>query len=275
MKFTQIKLDERYACIGGGECLLSAYLPDNSPEVDADKKKKAVLVFPGGGYWMVSDRENEPIALSFAAAGYNAYTLKYSTRGTSGAVYPVQALQALAAIDYIKQNADADHTDKDGVFAIGFSAGGHLCGMAGLLNDDKELLSVLKPKQNLALKGLCFCYPVVSNGVSAHIESFKNLTGGDGALTERLSVEKLVRASAPPAFIWHTADDACVSVMNSLLLAAEYAKHKIPFELHVYKTGSHGLSLANDVTSNKAALAGINPVISEWFGKMLKFFDTL
>ena len=57
---------------------LSCYLLNNSPEFNTNQRRPAVVVCPGGGYYMTSDREAEPIALSFAAAGYHAFVLRYS-----------------------------------------------------------------------------------------------------------------------------------------------------------------------------------------------------
>ncbi len=57
---------------------LTAYLPAASDEMPNYKTRPAILVIPGGAYMMCSDREAEPIALSFLAKGYAAFVLRYS-----------------------------------------------------------------------------------------------------------------------------------------------------------------------------------------------------
>ena len=73
----------------------------------------------------------------------------------------------------------------------------------------------------------------------------RNLAGeaASTALLETLSCEKRVTAETPPCFIWHTAEDGGVPCENSLLLACALRKHKVPFELHIYEKGRHGLGL--------------------------------
>lgn len=64
----------------------------------------------------------------------------------------------------------------------------------------------------------------------------------------KFSCEKQVRSDTPPAFLWHTAADGLVPVMNSLLYAQALAMQNIPFELHIYPFGEHGLSTSDDQT---------------------------
>jgi dipeptidyl aminopeptidase/acylaminoacyl peptidase len=53
-----------------------------------------------------------------------------------------------------------------------------------------------------------------------------------------------VTASAPPFFVWHTADDESVPVEHAYLLGTALAAHGIPHALHVFSRGRHGLNLA-------------------------------
>lgn len=57
-----------------------------------------------------------------------------------------------------------------------------------------------------------------------------------------------VSKDTPPAFIWHTFDDTTVPVENSLLFALSMKKHHIPFEMHIFPHGVHGLSLCDERT---------------------------
>jgi acetyl esterase/lipase len=92
------------------------------------------------------------------------------------------------------------------------------------------------------------CYPVVSFGPFGHHGSMVNLLGEspDPRLRRRLSLEESVDAQTSPAFLWHTADDEAVPVENSLLLGEALRRHRVPFELHVFPHGRHGLDLAHE-----------------------------
>ncbi|MFP4052812.1 MAG: prolyl oligopeptidase family serine peptidase [Phycisphaerae bacterium] len=50
----------------------------------------------------------------------------------------------------------------------------------------------------------------------------------------------------PPTFPWHTAEDMCVPVENSLLLAGALSRENVPFALHVYPRAQHGLGVLKD-----------------------------
>jgi acetyl esterase/lipase len=95
---------------------------------------------------------------------------------------------------------------------------------------------------------LILCYPVISSGEHGHVGSFNNLLGedADSSLREKYSLEKRITADTPPTFLWHTGEDAGVPVENSLLWCLGLRKYKIPFELHVFPEGRHGLGLGVD-----------------------------
>jgi dipeptidyl aminopeptidase/acylaminoacyl peptidase len=80
-----------------------------------------------------------------------------------------------------------------------------------------------------------------------------------------------VNADTPPAFLWHTFEDGSVPLENTMLFAAAMRQKKIPFELHVYPLGSHGLSLCTEETAKDESQ--LNPHCSTWFhlcGQWLK-----
>ena len=119
-------------------------------------------------------------------------------------------------------------------------------------------------REQLRPNGMILCYPVITSGSYAHADSFKNLLGDEyEAKKESLSLEKHVNENVPRTFLWHTAEDDCVPVQNSLLYAAELAAHHIPVELHIFEKGGHGLSLGSRLTCNKDGY-GLNPACGKW-----------
>ena len=232
---------------GRDEVYLDYYGNDDRSEV-AD----AMLVIPGGGYGAVcSDREGEPIALSYLTKGINAFVLHYSVGGEIK--NPLDPLtEASLAMLHIRANAQKYNIDPARVFAVGFSAGGHLAGSLGTLWNDVELQARL-PEAGAGNRptGVVLCYPVISSSNIGHMGSFSNLLRSqtpDAAALERFSLEKHVGAHTSPAFIMHTYDDGLVPVENSLLMAQAYAQAHRPFEMHIYPHGPHGIALANKVT---------------------------
>lgn len=207
--------------------------------------RPAVLVLPGGGYEVTSHREAEPIAMRFNGMGFNSFVLYYSC---APAVFPQSLKDVSRAICIIRDNAEKWHIDKDKIFVIGFSAGGHLAGSIGVLWDLPELMKIEgmeygKNKPN----AIILSYPVIIHGEHGHLDSFKHLLGDAyDEKADSLSLEKLVSDKTPPAFIWHTYEDGLVPVENSLEFGRALRAHNIPFEMHIYTKGGHGLSLANE-----------------------------
>lgn len=233
--------------IGTNGAVLTAYIADEK-RITRD----AMLVIPGGGYAKVcDDREGEPIALAFLAKGMNAFVLKYTVL-PSDKYQPL--IEASLAVNHIKENAETYSVNPDRVFAVGFSAGGHLCATLGTMWHDDELNRRLNIKYGSNKPcGTVLCYPVVSSDKEiAHIGSFQNLLGGDFGDEQAMldfSAEKSVDEKSCPSFIIHTAEDALVPVRNSLAMADALAKNNIMFELHIYPNGAHGMALANATTS--------------------------
>ena len=133
----------------------------------------------------------------------------------------------------------------------GFSAGGHLAASVGILWKRAGWAAALKASdEEIRPTGMVLCYPVVTAGEKAHRGSIENLLGPEREDVSPLSVslEKQVGTDCVPAFIWHTRTDPSVPVENSLYLAAALAENGVPFEMHVFPRGGHGLSLANALT---------------------------
>ncbi len=206
-----------------------------------------IVVFPGGGYGMVSEKEGDPVARWLNAAGFTAIVVTYRVAPHQ---YPSALRDAVRAVRLARTHAAEWGVRPDRLAAMGFSAGGHLAGSLATLGEevalmgDDELIDVL-PRPN----ALVLCYPVVTMvEPSAHEGSVRNLLGDrvPDARRAEWSLERRVTADTPPTFLWHTAPDEPVPVENSLLFATALASHGVPFALHVFPTGEHGLNLAAD-----------------------------
>lgn len=250
MNYEILHLKDFFPALGENGCdaVLTAYRPDNLTEMGRDDEiRPCLLICPGGGYEFCSQREAEPVALQFLPDGFHVFVLNYSVAPHR---YPTQLREVAAALELIYQNAETWHCDSEHIAIMGFSAGGHLAAHYANAYDHPEVRAVFpdsKPVQASVL-----CYPVITADPAwAHLGSFNALTGKTSRTPDELlkfSCDKLVTAHTPPAFVWHTAADGCVPVMNSLLYAQALAAAQIPFELHVYPFGDHGLATSDDQT---------------------------
>jgi len=230
-----------------------------------DRKRGMVLIFPGGGYRRTSPREAEAIALRYINAGYNAAFLDYSVEPNK---YPAALYDALRSLTVINDNKDEWLVDMDNLFICGFSAGGHLAAsVSNLYLSDIELREGIEV--NYKIKGCILSYPVITSGKYRHEGSFNNLAGDNQEMRDYLSMENRVNELTPTTFLWHTFDDVSVPVENSLLYSKALADHKIPFEMHIYPKGVHGLSLATEETAERPD--HINPHTSGWMDLSIKW----
>ncbi len=254
--------------------VLISYIPSNSPEIEQDRRRPAVIICPGGGYHFLSDREAEPIAIRLNALGLNAFVLRYSVAPVR---YPLPQRQLAMAVHFVRSHTSDFATDPNRIFVAGFSAGGHLAASLGVLWKDAACFSELGlPPEAIRPDGMILSYPVITSGEFAHRNSFLCLLGEKhDALKDEVSLEKRVTEDTVPAFLWHTYEDALVPVENSLLLAAALRAHHVPMELHIYPLGRHGLSLSNDQVYGPEAESAIRPECKDWIDMAARWVFSL
>lgn len=226
---------------------LTTYILSNYLEIDIDRKRPMVVICPGGAYSFVSEREAEPIAVQFNAMGYHACVLNYSVYP---AKFPTALVQLAKSVAYVREHAAEWNVNSDKIIVAGFSAGGHLAASLGTLWNEQFLEELMKVKRdNYRPNGMILSYPVITSGEFAHKPSFERLLQDKyNEMRDELSIERRVSDDTPPTFLWHTYEDDCVPVENSLLFAQAMRNKKVPFEMHIYPKGKHGLSLANEET---------------------------
>lgn len=228
---------------------LYTYFLDNSPEIDMNRVRPVVVICPGGGYAMTSDREAEPIAMKFLGAGIHVVILRYSVAPVN---YPIALRQVAWTVAWLREHADEYHVDSNKIMVQGFSAGGHLAASYGVFWKKKGFLAeeLQVDSETLRPNGLILSYPVITSGPKAHRNSFVQLLGKRyDELVDEMSLENQVSEDTPQTFLWHTVPDTCVPVENSLLFFQALHKKNIPVELHIYPVGEHGLSLATEETN--------------------------
>lgn len=227
--------------------LLSCYLFEQTPSMHNCDIRPAVLILPGGGFNHTSDRESEPVAFAYLAAGFNVFLLRYSTAPED--TWDMAYADAQAALDYIRKNAEGLHIDPEKVAVVGFSAGGHLAAALGTRHEHRP-------------NALILGYPVILESMSSRVSK------------PVVSLDVEVDANTPPAFLFATSNDETVPVTNALSFAQALAAHEIFFEMHVYLFGKHGFSLANPSVSDGIARYTI-PDAQSWHSDSVRFLHHL
>jgi acetyl esterase/lipase len=216
--------------------------------LDAEKATGAAMVIcPGGGYGGLAGHEGDHYARFFNEQGIAAFVLKYRL-SSGGYHHPAMLLDVARAVRTVRARAAEWKLDAQRIGLIGSSAGGHLASTL-LTHFDSGKPDAADPIERESSRpdlGI-LCYPVISMGVYTHQGSKHNLLGDNPPekLGWELSNELHVTPDTPPCFVWHTADDAVVAVENSLEFAAALRKAGVPFDLHIYQKGPHGLGLGS------------------------------
>jgi len=218
---------------------LTMYPPDSNKASGT-----AIIICPGGSYRGLAKHEGEDYALYLISQGIRAFVLKYRL----GPVYGYREITADAsrAMRMVREGAGRWGIDPDKIGIMGSSAGGHLAATM-MTHFDKGNLDSPDPIERVSSRpdfGI-LSYPVISMGPISHSISREQFLGPnpDEALIARYSNELQVTVKTPPGFLWHTYEDSIVSVENSLVFAKALKDHGVPFALHVYEHGRHGLGL--------------------------------
>ncbi len=220
---------------------LTPYLADPAKATGA-----AVVICPGGGYGGLAGHEGKDYALFLNDLGVSGFVLKYRL-GSHGYRHPRMLEDAARAVRLVRASSGPWAVDARRVGIMGSSAGGHLASTL-LTHFEEGHPDATDPVERQSSRpdlGI-LCYPVISLGEFTHQGSKRNLLGADPSpeLVRLLSNELQVTPQTPPTFVWHTAEDQAVPVQNALLFAEALARNKVPFDLHVYERGRHGIGLA-------------------------------
>lgn len=273
---------------------LTTYITAEKGELNVIGPRPAIIICPGGGYLSCSDTEAEPVALSFCAMGYQAFVLRYSTylEGQKGlpdlwqehpakqhCQHPAPVREMGKAMLLIREHAEEWCVDVEKIAVCGFSAGAHNAAMyatnwhTALLSEHfQREAEVFRPAAAIlgyTLSDYIFMKELAKDPFHTAFFNLSNTallgeaTPGDDALLE-VSPCRQVSEYTPPMFLWATAEDNMVPVQHTIRMAHALADQKIPFEMHVFEEGEHGLSLASQATA--VAKTQIKQDAAKWIG---------
>ena len=249
-------------CPGHPEATLEGYILDCEITYGQEKSRPAIVVCPGGGYLYCSPREAEPIALRYAAAGFHAFILRYSTGWDAGGFSPLQEVSWV--IGYLREHAEEWNIDPNKIVTCGFSAGGHLALSAGILGENKPNAMILGYPATSApnMPGGDFMLKI--------LEGRKEVTDADAV---KYDLVPQITKDAPPVFIVATAEDMLTG-FGALPVAQKYSSLGKPYELHIFQHGPHGYSLADETCADGSSQV-LNPAFAHWHGLSVSWLNKI
>jgi acetyl esterase/lipase len=197
----------------------------------------AVVVFPGGGYWVLyMDLEGTEVC-DWLVKGITCVLLKYRVPGEhlsprSGAYprSPMALEDAQRTIGLLRLHAAEWHIDPNKIGVLGFSAGGHLVAAISTHFNQR-----LYPAADAADKESCrpdFAVALYPGHMLEH-------TTNDFQLNPYVPVTR----RTPPTFIVQAEDDPIDTIQNSLVYYSALKKADVPVEMHLFAHGGHGFGL--------------------------------
>jgi acetyl esterase/lipase len=219
---------------------ITPYLPDPKIATGA-----AMVICPGGGYSRLAPHEGHNYALWLNQHGVTCFVLKYRL-GSHGYHYPAEFQDGARAIRWVRAHAGDYKIDSGRVGIIGSSAGGHLTSMVLTHFDSGDTNSNDPIERQSSRPDLgILCYPVITMGKLTHQGSRENLLGANPSpeMVKFLSSDLQVKSNTPPCFLWATFEDNVVPVENTMMFAEALRKNHVPFSLHIYQKGGHGMGL--------------------------------
>lgn len=228
------------------------------------QKRPAIIIFPGGAYKELSEREGEAVALTFLREGFNTFVLYYSVGDYSA--YPAPLIDASKAIWFVRQHAEEWHTDPDKIAVMGFSAGGHLAGLLATEWNldgihDKAGSPLEGNKPNAAILGYA---PTMNEKLHDSTDVGTEVGKMISEQVPEYETYKYVTKDTCPMFIWTTWLDPLVSSANSLKMAEALAEQGVQYELHIFNRGTHGMSVCNNLSDYEAPEEVCPPNAKTW-----------
>lgn len=238
--------------LGKGEKVtLTTYIHDQSEQECFQIEKRPAIIMPGGAYSYLADAEGEPVALTFLKEGYNTFVLRYSVG--DDCTYPEILEEVSLAIWKVRSHAEAWHVDPDAVILMGFSAGACLAAMSATQWNTPGLserlgLSAEDIKPNAAVIAYA---PWDNTNTIQKDPEFYNPEAAKIAkdCTPELDFIHYAGPHMPPLFLWHNRYDKYVPAINPIMIAGKMIEYGLPFELHIFQGGEHGMSVCNNLSS--------------------------
>lgn len=267
------------------------YFQEPHEEIDKHRRYPTIVICPGGAYFWTSFREDESVALRFLAEGFHVVVVHYATEGLKTmdpdlleelpeqpkSRFPLPLISLAQAVSYLREHKDVYAVDEDYIVVAGFSAGGNVAAQLGtywhedwlekLVKKDKLLY---RPTHLLLAYAALDIYP---NADSTVFHKVAYAATGKPYPTQadldQCNPIKHVTKQTPPSFVWHTLEDKLVPASNALDFCQQLNKNDVPYELHIFNKGKHGLVLGDLRTGVKSS--NQNAQVHKWVDLFLEW----
>lgn len=267
--------------VKGKDVTLTTYIHDQSAQGNFQiSKRPAIIVMPGGAYSFLSDTEGEPVALTFLKEGYNTFVLRYSVG--DACTYPEILEEVSLAIWEVRSHAEEWHINPDAIVVMGFSAGACLAAMSATQWNTPGLAQRLGvPFEGVKPNAAVIAYAPWDN--TNTIQKDPKYYNPDCAkiakdCTPELDFINYTGPRMPPLFIWHNRYDKFVPAINPVMISAKMLELGLPFELHLFQGGEHGMSVCNRLSSygeEARELNNRNPNVAMWVPMCTNWMNNL
>ncbi|MEN2983642.1 MAG: alpha/beta hydrolase [Dictyoglomaceae bacterium] len=264
-----------------GRVYLKTYIHDQSNQADFQiKKRPAIIILPGGAFVFLSDREAEPVAITFMKEGYNTFVLYYSIGDYCK--YPDILEEVSKAIWEVRRHSEKWNINPDAIVLMGFSAGANIAGMSATQWNNPSISKnlgvsseAIKPNAVVLAYG-----PWDNTNTIQKDPKFYNPYAGKIAkdCTPELDIINYIGSHVPPIFMWHNLYDKYVPAINPIMAATKLIEYNIPFELHIFQGGEHGMSVCNSLSSydeKSKKLVKENPNVALWVPMCVNWLNSL
>ena len=249
-----------------GRVNMKTYILDSIMNGNKQPNRAAIIILPGGAFTHLSETEAEPVAFTFAKEGFHTFVLNYSIGDYSEFPNPLDDVSR--AIWEVRQNAGQWGIEANQIVLMGFSAGACVAAMSATQWNTPGLAERINaPKDSIKPNAA-----VISYGCSRLSTIFDNkddenlIIPPPGKITRdrtpEADVVNYIGPHTPPIFFWHNRYDQYVPVINPILMGEAMSKHKLPFEMHIFQNGLHGMSVSNTLSDPSGGR--IDPAVAMW-----------
>jgi acetyl esterase len=231
---------EIYKRIGDVELPIHIFEPAHHRPGD---KRPAIVFFFGGAWRSGSPAQFQHHCRYLASRGMVAMTAEYRVLDRHGVKAVSCFRDAKSAIRWVRKNAQRLGIDPNRLAAGGGSAGGHLAGALGTIqefDEEGEDTSISTVPNALVLFNPALVLAPVEGRADKDWDRLGALEERMGVPPERLSPYHHVRPGQPPTLIFHGREDTTVPYFTSALFAEKMKEKGNRCELVGYPGQSHG-----------------------------------